>query len=147
MLGFVLMVTAPDAIPPSEWLDDDDEACACVEALIARACGGAGERGPNAVALTAWLLDGSLLSPVRSETPLRVTLGPGGRLLHSPDSTWLYARIAAAALQNIPDHSSEARDMLARVLGYWQSTIVAEKQFAGVRASAAWVRSSITVDR
>ena len=141
VLGFVLMVTAPDAVPPSQWLDDDDEGYAVVDALIARAGGGAGERGPNAVALTAWLLDGSLLSPPCSETRLRVTLGPGGRLLHSPDSTWLYARIAAAALQNIPDQSSEGRDMLARVLGYWQSMIVADKQFAAVRASASAVCS------
>ena len=141
VLGFVLMVTARDAVPTSEWLGDDHEGSACVEALVRRAGGGAGERGPNAVALAAWVLDGALLSPPSSERLIRVAVGAGGGLLHSPESTWLFARIAAAALQHIPNHSGEGRDLLGRVVGYWQSMIVADKQYAGVRASASVVCS------
>ena len=141
VLGFVLMVTARDALPPSEWLDDDDEARACVEALIGRAKGGKGECGANAVAFTAWLLDSSLLSPPCSERLLRVAPSPGGRLVPTSDSTWLFARVAAAALEHFPNPSGEARDLLGRVLGYWQSTIVADRQYAGVRAAASDVCS------
>ena len=141
VLGFVLMVTSRDAVPPSQWLEDDDEARACVEALVRRAGGGAGERGPNAVALTAWVLDGPLLSPSGSERLLRITVGEGGRFSHSPESTWLFARVAVAALQHIPNHSGEGRDLLGRVVGYWQSMIVAATQYAGVRASASVVCS------
>ena len=139
VLGFVLMVTSRDAVAPSEWLADDDEARACVEALVRRAGGGAGERGANAVALTAWVLDGPLLSPPGSERLLRVTLDDDGDLLHSPESNWLFARVAVAALAHIPNLSSEGRDLLGRVVGYWQSMIVADKQYAGVRASASVV--------
>ena len=139
VLGFVLMVTSRDAAAPSEWLAGDDEARACVEALVRRAGGDAGERGANAVALAAWVLDGPLLSPPGSERLLRVTLDDDGGLLNAPESIWLFARVAAAALAHIPNLSSEGRDLLGRVVGYWQSMIVADKQYAGVRASASVV--------
>ena len=56
-LAFVLMVTHPSAPAPAEWLDGDDSAHAWVVALLERARGDASERGPNALALAAWVLD------------------------------------------------------------------------------------------
>ena len=121
VLGFVLMVTAPDGVAPSLWLGHDAVARACVEALMARARGDAGERGPNAVALAAWLLDGALLSPPCSQNVLSITFGPDGRAIPSAasgESTWLFARVAAGALQHLSGHSDEERDLLERVVGY-----------------------------
>ena len=60
VLGFVLMVTRPDAPAPMQWLADDEQALGWVEELVARARGHAEERGPNAVALAAWVVDTGL---------------------------------------------------------------------------------------
>ena len=51
VLAFVLMVTQRDAPPPEDWLAGDSAACLWVRALLDRANGGSGLRGPNALAL------------------------------------------------------------------------------------------------
>ena len=56
----VLILTAPDAPAPETWLARDGEARAWAEALRRRARGTDSERGPNALALTAWALDSVL---------------------------------------------------------------------------------------
>ena len=78
---------------------------------------------------------------VEEITARQMAASLGGRLVDSSDSTWLFARVAAAALEHFPNPSGEARDLLGRVLGYWQSTFVADRQYAGVRAAASDVCS------
>ena len=120
VLALVLMLTAPKSPPPVEWLDDPP-ARAWVETLRARA-----ERGPNALALTAWALESALLA-VEEPGTYRQTAPP-----------WLLSRIARAALgRPRRTRSAEARDLLASVDAYWLPMTVAERQFLGVRASAA----------
>ena len=132
VLGLVLILTAPDAPAPETWLARDGEARAWAEALRRRARGTDSERGPNALALTAWALDSVLVAPI----------APGITVWPSDDgapSGWLFARIARAALETLGDARCEAHDLLERILTYWPSMMHADKQFAGVRASAATV--------
>ena len=135
VLAFVLLLSSRALPEPQVWLEADVEAFSWVDDLIERARGRAGERGPNALALTAWALDGPLLvAPSSTRVVLYSTDGaPEG------DPTWLFARVAAAALDVLPEDHGEGRDLLNRVLGYWTPIANADRQFAGVRASASCV--------
>ena len=88
----MLILTAPDAPAPETWLARDGEARAWAEAFRRRARGTDSERGPNALALTAWALDSALVTPIAPG----ITVWP-------PDdgapSGWLFTRIARAALE------------------------------------------------
>ena len=56
VVGFVLMLVAPEWLRPEDWCPDeafDDEIC---QDLIARARGHDGDPGPNVLALASWLL-------------------------------------------------------------------------------------------
>ena len=135
VLAFVLLLTSRALPEPQVWLEADVEAFSWVDDLLERARGRAGERGPNALALTAWALDGPLLVVPSSR---------GGVLFSNdgerqPDPTWLFGRVAATALGVLPEDHAEGRDLLNRVLGYWTPIANAERQFAGVRASASCV--------
>ena len=132
------MLTAPDAPAPETWLAGDRAARAFVEALAARAAGTPGERGPNAVALTAWALAGPLVAPAPSR-PGAFSIRPDGTTAPADPGRWLFARIAHAALHHLDTLSDEGRDLLGHVCTYWASMSEAERQFAGVRASAATV--------
>ena len=121
VLALVLAIVHPGAPDPDTWLDDaDEEAHAWVEALCARALGSAGARGPNALALTAWALDGAL-TRVQPECP---TAG------------WLCARVALQALARAASAPGEARDLLERIVGAWAPLACVERQHAGVLATA-----------
>ena len=78
VLSLVLMVIHPGAPPPTEWLADDKAACAWVEALLERARGDASRRGPNALALAAWVVDTALAPTARSTIrfPIEVSSDP-----------------------------------------------------------------------
>lgn len=79
VLSLVLMVIHPGAPPPTEWLADDAPACAWVEALLERARGDAAQRGPNALALAAWVVDTALAPSAQSTTirfPVEVSPDP-----------------------------------------------------------------------
>ena len=136
VLGLVLMLTAPGAPDPAAWLARDDEARAWAGALLRRARGTDAERGPNAIALTAWALDSILVAPVASG----ITIGASD----DAPSGWLFARIARATLETLGDDHCEALDLLERILTYWPSMMQAEKQYAGVLASAATVCAEFT---
>ena len=123
VLSFVLMVTAEDAPPAKEWLKDDSEAIDFVEQLRSRSRGVPGERGPNAVALAAWCIDGPALT--RSESASG-----------SFDGEWLFTRVARAALEHWGDEPGEGRDVLQRIIDYWDSISRTRGQYAGVRATA-----------
>ena len=131
VLTFVLIATSPDAGPPEQWLADDVEAYLWVDELLARARGTPHERGPNALALAAWALQG----------PLAAALGEDGVFVLSSSGstsrTWLFARIAKARLDHCGDEPGEARDVLRRILEYWEPMARVRGQYAGVRASAS----------
>ena len=126
VLAFVLMVTAPDAPSPDDWLDDDDEALGWLRALLSRARGSEGRPGPNAVALASWAL-GSALTQSPSDTP-------GVGLVKRQ---WLFTRVARCASSVWT--CGEARDVLDRVLHYWTPMVAIDKQYAGVLATARTV--------
>ena len=118
VLSFVLMVTSPGSPRAAEWLGEDQKAIHFVEQLRARSSGLAGARGPNAVALAAWFLDGPVLN---------FNEGSGG--------DWLFTRIAKAALARWGEES-EAHDVLRRIIDYWDGISQIRAQYAGVRATA-----------
>ena len=135
VLAFVLLLTSGALPEPHAWLEADVEAFSWVDDLIERARGRPGERGPNALALTAWALDGPLLVVPSSRTG--VLFSTDGNAAPEPDPTWLFGRVAAAALGVLPGDHDEGRDLLDRVLGYWTPMADVDRQFAGVRASAS----------
>ena len=126
VLAFVLMVTAPDASSPEEWLDGDDEALGWLRALLSRARGSEGRSGPNAVALASWAL-GSALTQSPSDK----------RGTDLVKKQWLFTRVARCASSVWT--SGEARDVLDRVVHYWTPMILIDKQYSGVLATARTV--------
>ena len=130
VLAFVLIVTSPDMDPPECWLEDDVGAYLWVDELLSRARGTADERGPNALALAGWALDGALAAALNEDG---VFVSPSG----SCNPTWLFARIANALLLHLGEDPGEARDVLRRVVEYWEPMARVRGQYAGVRASAA----------
>ena len=135
VLAFVLLLTSRALPEPQVWLEADVEAFSWVDDLLERAGGRAGERGPNALALAGWALDGPLLVVPSSRGG--VVFSNDGE--PEPDPTWLFGRVAAAALGVLPGDHGEGRDLLDRVLGYWTPMADVDRQFAGVRASASCV--------
>ena len=131
LLSLVLMVLSPQAPPPEEWLGADTEAIDLLEELISRAQGTDRERGPNVLSLVAWLLDGPLMTFPHRDGSIRL----GG------DPQWLFTRIANAALDVWAPQPGEGRDVLKRVLGYWDDIASIDRQYAGVRATARVVCS------
>ena len=132
VVAVVLMVASPDAPPPERWLEHDVEAFLYVDDLIQRARGTADERGPNALALAAWALEG----------PLLAGLDRDGDFVSSHTGTyakWLFARIANALLAHLGEEPGEARDVLKRITGYWEPMARVQGQYAGVRATAATI--------
>ena len=128
VLAFILMTTHPSAPPPCEWLDEDDGAREWVEELRALAQGSERERGPNALALCAWAIDGPLVRAIADERSFpRDSLDP---------TRWLFARIAHRALSVWGCEPGEGCDLLQRVLGYWLPLADIERQHAGVLATA-----------
>ena len=133
VLAFVLMVTSPEAPPPEQWLEDDVEAYLWVDEFLRRAEGTQLERGPNALALAAWALDGPLLAAL-DEDGVFVSLFSG-----SSRRTWLFARIAKALLDHRREESGEACDVLRRIVEYWEPMARVRGQYAGVRATASTI--------
>ena len=124
VLAFVLIVTHPDADPPERWLEHDVEAYLWVDELLARARGPSSERGPNALALSGWALNG----------PLCAASGEDGY----SSTDWLFARIVRALLAHRGlEQPGEDRDILRRVVEYWEPMARIHGQYAGVRASAS----------
>ena len=139
-LAFILMVTSPDAPPPQEWLGSDPDALEFLEMLLDHARGTPDAPGPNAVALTAWALDGPLLSYPHSDGTIRI--GPDtGRSEANRDKRWLFTRLACAATRIWAAEPSEADDLLVRIIVYWTEMVRIDRQFAGVRATARVVCS------
>ena len=137
VLAFVLMAIDPRTPTPEAWLGDGDDVDAYVWAadLLERA---RGHPGHNVVALAAWCLDGRLMAAPPTEGS-RITLSADGEVRPRPASQWLFARLARAALAHLCEASPEGRDVCERIAGYWASMVDIDKQFAGVRATAATV--------
>ena len=138
VLACVLMVTHPGTAPPEQWLEDDVGAFIWADDLVARARGRPGERGPNALALAGWCLDGPLMS---WSPPRRSTVLVSGDGAQSPPVEWLFARVARAALASVCREPGEGWDLCERVLGYWSAMVEVERQYAGVRAVASVICS------
>ena len=123
-LAFVLMVTRPGAPPPAQWCPDD--AREWMQRLLARAQGGAGGRGHNALALAAYVLDTGFPLGSASDFPD-----------HGADPPWLFGIAVGGAASQWGTEPGEARDLVDRVKGYWQPMArEVPRQFAGVLSSA-----------
>ena len=121
VLAVVLMLTAADAPSPVQWIDDDDEALGWLQALLARARGGEGRPGPNAVALASWVLGSTLMQSPSDELDVVMT-------------RWLFVRIARFASSVWT--SGEGRDVLDQIAHYWTPMVAIDRQYAGVLATA-----------
>ena len=133
VLAFILIVTHPDADPPERWLEHDVEAYLWADELLSRARGSSGERGPNALALAGWALEGPL-APGGDEDGFFVSSSP------SRSRTWLFSRIANALLAHRGhENPGEDRDILRRIVEYWEPMARIPRQYGGVRASASIV--------
>ena len=122
VLGLVLMLTSDDAPPPHEWIVPLDEASLrWVHTLGERARGEEDARGPNALALCAWALEGPLVSPLDED---------------DRTSRWLFADIARQAMPVWGAAAGEGRDLLERVGSYWRAQAQVPRQYAGVLGSA-----------
>ena len=144
VLALVLMLISPELPQPAIWLARDPEAQHWVEDLLARAQGPRGHRGPNALALAAWALDGSLMTWPEDTRTVRISVGGGGDEGAAPRasaSPWLFARIASALLDAGGDRSVETQDVLRRILEYWEPMAKIDRQYAGVRATASTICS------
>ena len=133
VLAFVLMLTDARAPAPETWLgaEVESDVGAWVRALVERARGGAGGRGPNVLALAAWALTGRLVAaPSEGGT---VTFPVEGGL---PPRGWLFARAAWCARAVWGKEPGEGRDVLDRVVEYWEPMSRIERQYAGVLATA-----------
>ena len=128
VLSLIAMVTAPDAPAPDAWLGHDDEARGWVEALRAEARGSAGARGPNALALAAWVLGSAAMQPPARESDVVENALRAER--------WLLVRIARAARTVWGTAPGEAREVLGRVAGYWGPIALIDGQYVGTVATA-----------
>ena len=131
VLVLIAAVTAPQAPAPEEWLCHDGEALRWVERLRTEAEGASGLRGPNVLALAAWVLGDAVMH--RSQefvVPLGEDDAPPKR------KEWLLARIADAALAMGDDIASETREVLGRVVTYWTRTAAIEPQWVGTLGAA-----------
>ena len=120
VLAFVLMLTHPSAPPADEWLDDDPDVHQWLQDFLGQSKGPCGARGPNALALAAYVLQGPL-----------VELSPD-----DASGGWLFTRLARAASYVWGRDSSEARQLVDRVLHYWKRMADIDRQYAGVLATA-----------
>ena len=128
VLAFVLMVTDDCAPPPEHWCADAEMTGRWVRGLLERAHGRAGVRGPNALALAAYVLDTA------------VALG-GPTFDPDPDEDfddppWRFATVARAAASVWRTGPGETPDVIDRVLRYWHPMARLRAQFGGVVASA-----------
>ena len=124
VLGFILMLGAHDAPPPYEWVEPfDDASLRWVQALVERARGTDGTRGPNALALCAWALEGPLAPPLDEDAGAEA-------------QRWLFAALARQALPVWGTTAGEGRDLLERIGAYWSAQAQARRQHSGVLSSA-----------
>ena len=127
VLVLIAVVTAPQASEPDEWLCHDREARRWVERLRGEAGGASGLRGPNVLALAAWVLGDAVMH--RSQ---EVVVPLGGDDDEPPRrKEWLLARIADEALGMGGDIASETREVLGRVGTYWNRIAAIEPQWVG----------------
>ena len=129
VLAFVLMLTGGQAPAPESWAAG--EVAAWVRALVARARGEVGGRGANVLALAAWALTGPLTAPVPDDHTVTVPAEAG-----PPPHGWLFARAARYARAVWGRTPGEGRDVLDRVVEYWEPMSRIERQYAGVLATA-----------
>ena len=140
VLAFVLMLTDERAPAPESWLNEwaERDVVAWVRALVARARGEVGGRGANVLALAAWALTGPLTALVPDDHTVTVpaVAGPAAR-------GWLFARAARRARAVWGDAPGEGRDVLDRVVGYWEPMSRIDRQYAGVLATARTACSAL----
>ena len=134
VLAFILLVTSTRAPAPEKWIGDDVEALAWMQELLERARGAETQRGPNALALAGWALDGPLVSSPAEQRSLGASDSD-----QPPNDRWLFARLASALLAHPGAQPGEARDLLRRIVDYWSPMARSGMQYAGVRASASTV--------
>lgn len=131
VLAIVLMVIHPDTRCPSDFsgADADPGALRWIKELRARSRPREG-RGPNALALAAWVLDSPAMQSADSDGTVSLDTDS------SASRGWLFARVARLARTAWTDGPGEGRDVLDKVLGYWAPMVRIDRQYAGVLATA-----------
>lgn len=134
VLAFVLMVIHRDAPPLGDWLDEGSREFNWMEALLDRADGHDGARGPNVMALASYALESVLVSPPEESVVIPETEK------HDPSrkdhDDWFFAKIARRAHRVWSQKAGEGRDVLQQVLHYWTPMAEIDRQYAGVLATA-----------
>ena len=136
VLAFVLMLTDGRAPAPESWAAG--EVAAWVRALVARARGEVGGRGANVLALAAWALTGPLTAPVPDDHTVSIPAEAS-----PPPRGWPFARAARYARAVWGRTPGEGRDVLDRVVEYWEPMSRIERQYAGVLATARTACSAL----
>ena len=137
LLAFILMLLDERTPAPEIWLPHDVEAFTWADDLLKRA---RGPGGPNALALLAWVLDGPLMSSPSSRGGVILSLETG-ESEPAPPAEWLFTRLARAALRHVCAEPGEGRDACGRIVDYWTPMVDIDRQYAGVRSTAAGVCS------
>ena len=156
VLAVLLMVLRPGAPEPQSRVAGDASARRWAEALERRARGVGSERGPNLLSLAAWALRGTLMRHCALGRPPGGSAPEEGRAVEtsgagvscaqarrtafvdsafsnsSGDGDWLFGRVARTLLGNGERWSPEGRDVLERVVAYWEPLAAVARQFAGV---------------
>ena len=142
VVAFVLMLTDARAPAPESWLDEEGDAdvAAWVRALAQQARGGVRGRGrgPNVLALAAWALTGRLMVAPTGGGTVALPVEEDGS-----SRGWLFARAARCARAVWGKAPGEGRDMLDRVVEYWEPMSRIDRQYAGVLATARTVCSAL----
>ena len=124
LLGLLLMLCADHAPPPHEWVEPLEEASfRWVHALGERARGTGVLRGPNALALCAWALEGPLAAPLDERAGASA-------------SRWLFAALARQAMTVWGESAGEGRDLLQRIATYWSAQARVPRQYSAVLSTA-----------
>ena len=132
VLVLIAILTDCDAPEPEAWLSYDATAQVWVERLRAQADGENGTRGPNALALAAWVLGEGVMHHPRTKTAPRSSDDD-----EAPEQErWLLARIARGVLEEWEGLCVEDREVLQRIGAYWERIARTEGQYPGTLAAA-----------
>ena len=135
LLGLLLMLCADHAPPPHEWVEPLEEASfRWVHALGERARAAEGARGPNALALCAWALEGPLAPPVDERAGASA-------------SRWLFAALARQAMTVWGATAGEGRDLLQRIGTYWNAQARVPRQYSAVLSTARTACAELAAPR
>ena len=138
-LLLILLRTDPSPLYADDSIHRD--ARAWLRHFYARAAGEGEGRGPNLVALAGWALRSALMRMCATRGSFWSDTSAAVAFVGSVDDEdcsggWLCAHVARALMAHERTLSSEARDVLERVLAHWDRLARVRNTFVGVLGSA-----------